>query len=583
MQQTYTFKIGGPAGLGIMTSGMLFSKTATRSGFHIYGYVEYPSLIRGGHNAMEVHFGPEEMWSQEKEVDLLVALNKQTVDLHMEELKDQAGILYDPGVCALEEVQYKNRNISLFPVPLKNISEETGIQKIMENNITMGAAVALFTLPLENLFSVIEDMFKSKGEAVIAENKKAAQAGYDYIITHGMKLAQVDTQHMGAKKGFKEYAILTGNEAIGMGAALAGCKFYVAYPMTPSSTLLHYVAENARTTGMVVRHAEDEIGVINEAIGASFAGARAMVGTSGGGFALMNEALSLAGVTETPITVMLSQRPGPATGLPTWTEQGDLLYAIRAGHGEFPKIVLAPGDVEEAYVLTAKALNMADIYQTPVIIMSDKCLSESPKSVAISALRSHPITIDRGKVERTPGADAVPSVFQRYAPSADGISVRVFPGTKGRYFQANSYEHLPDGHTTEEAKERTVQVDKRNQKLLTYLKQHFEGPKLYGLSSAPVTFIGWGGVKGAVLEAMKYLGDSANFLHFTHVWPMSEQTVAASLRQCKRLVLIENNSQAQFGQLLRQETGMKMDHKMLKYDGRPFYPEEIVAYMHAHS
>lgn len=582
MQQTYTCKIGGPAGFGIMTSGMLFSKTATRSGFHIFGYVEYPSLIRGGHNAMEVHFGTEEMWSQEKEVDLLVALNKQTVDLHVHEIKDQGGILYDPSVCELKQEEFAAKNIVLFPIPLKQISDETGIPKIMENNVTMGASVALFSLPLENLFAVIEDIFRSKGEQVISDNKIAAQAGYDYMTKHNMKLTHVDPGHISsAKKDCKDFAILTGNEAIGMGAIVAGCKVYVAYPMTPSSTLLHYLAENAHASGMVVRHAEDEIGVINEAIGASFAGARAMVGTSGGGFALMNEALSLAGVTETPITIMLSQRPGPATGMPTWTEQGDLLYAIRAGHGEFPKIVLAPGDVEEAYVLSAKALNMADIYQTPVILMSDKFLSESPKSVSLQTMKNHAISVERGKIERTPGDGS--AAFGRYAPSADGISPRVFPGTKGRYFQANSYEHVPDGHTTEEAKERIVQVDKRNQKMLTYLKQHFEGPKLYGPSSAPVTFVGWGGIKGPVLEAMKLLGDKANFLHFTHVWPMSEQVVAAALSQHKRLVLIENNSQAQFGQLLRQETGIRMDHRMLKYDGRPLYPEEIVAYMQAHA
>lgn len=583
MNTSYTFKIGGPAGLGIMTSGLMFSKVATRSGFHIFGYPEYPSLIRGGHNVMEVRFGPDEVFAQERGVDLLVALNKETIDLHRKELKEGSGILYDPDICKIDQSEFANSGIALIPIPLKKITEETGIMKVMENNVTLGAATALFNLPRESVFSVIEDIFSRKGDEVVAENRKAAEAGMDYISKQGFKLDAYARAPLEASATVrKDKAVMTGNEALGFGALMGGCQFYVAYPMTPSSAILHYLASKAQKAGIVVRHAEDEIGVINEALGASFAGARSMVGTSGGGFALMNEAISLSGVTETPIVVVLGQRPGPATGLPTWTEQAELQYAIRAGHGEFPKIVLAAGDIEEAYVLAAEALNLADIYQCPVVLLTDKYMAESYKSIELAKLKAHDTPIDRGRLELKQHEGEM-RVFERYADSPDGISTRIIPGQKGSYFQANSYEHVADGHTTEDAKERIIQVDKRGRKMITYLNTFFKGPQLYGPEKAAITFIGWGGVRGPILEALKEVGDRVNYLHFTHMWPMDQVKIAEVLRKHERLVLVENNSTGQFGQLIRQETGISVYQKLLKYDGRPFYPEEIVAYVKAHS
>ena len=306
-------------------------------------------------------------------------------------------------------------------------------------------------------------------------------------------------------------------------------------------------------------------------------GTRAAVGTSGGGFALMVESLSFAGVAEMPIVVFLSKRPGPATGMPTWTEQGDLLFAVHAGHGEFPKIVLAPGDADEMIELTLKAFNLADIYQTPVIVMSDMWLSESHKSVATETIKSlvKANKIERGKTITAPKGE----VYLRYKLESDGISERLIPGAKGFFYQANSYEHFEDGHSAEDAVARRQQVDKRNQKTSTYLAAHFQKPKVYGdPKTAKKVFVSWGSMKGPILEAMEDLkkeGIETALIHFTHMFPLDRARLQDLFSQSKDYVLVENNSHAQFGRLLRQETGIDLQKTLLKYDGRPFWKEEI--------
>ena len=424
---------------------------------------------------------------------------------------------------------------------------------------------------LPALFSQIEEIFAKKGQEVIDKNKKAAQTGYDYILSnypegYNLKFPKIEG---------KDKLVMTGNDAVVLGAIAAECKFYAAYPMTPSTTILTGLAEKAHETGMVVKHAEDEISVINMATGASFAGVRSMVGSSGGGFALMVETVSLLGITETPLVIAEVQRPGPATGLPTWTEQGDLHFVIRSGHGEFPKIVLAPGDVLEAYRLTQEAFNLADIYQCPVFILSDKYLAEGFKSVEKSKIQNSKTQINRGKViDNLQYKEGELVEFQRYIVTEDGISPRLVPGTKGAYFQANSYSHIADGHTTEEAESRKKQVDKLLKKTETYKKSHLPPPVLYGNPEAPLTIVSWGSMKGPVLQAMQDLPEF-NLLHFTYIYPFSPQAESI-LRKAKKLLLLENNATGQLGELIAQETGIRIENKLLKYDGRPFYPEEVI-------
>lgn len=567
---SFLWKIGGEAGFGIMVTGLSFAKIASKSGYHIFDYAEYPSLIRGGHNTYEVHISTEEVGSSKHTVDLLVCLNKATYEEHKHRLVKESMVMYDPE-------EFEIQDVIKIAVPFKKYRKEFTLMQVMVNTIALGSTLALLGGNLDLLHEAIEKEFAKKSEEVIEFNKELATTGFEHIedeYSHYVK--EVLSQRNDTEK-----LTLSGNESFSLGSVIADCRLYAAYPMTPSSNILTILADWQLKTGMVVRHAEDEIAVINEALGASFAGVRSAVGTSGGGFALMVESISFAGVAEIPIVIFLGQRPGPATGMPSWTEQGDLLFAAHAGHGEFPKIVLAPGDAYEMLELTTKAFDLADIYQTPIIVMGDKLICEShityPKESALSFIANyHP---NRGKtVERT-----TQQPYLRYKLSSDGISERLIPGQTGSHYQANSYEHLEDSHTTEASKPRIDQVNKRNQKTETYLHTHFKGPRVYGnLEHSETIFVSWGGNKGAIQDArniLKEKGVETAFMHFTHVYPLSKEKVLPFFKSGKRYIMVENNSQAQFAQLLRQQTGITVGERILKYDGRPLFAEEIAAYI----
>lgn len=565
----FLWKIGGEAGFGIMTTGLTFSKIASRSGHYVFDYVEYPSLIRGGHNAYAVHVGKDEVHSLKRTIDVLICLNKQTYEINKYNLDSDAVVIYDADEFEITE------NIQKASVPFRRILKENQGSSIMKNTVALGASLAVVKGNIEWLYEIIEKQFAKKGEKVVEFNKLFARLGYEYIVKES---PQVRRDVFNASEFTKNKLVMTGNDAFALASIIANCKLYCAYPMTPSSSILSTMASWQQSAGIVARHAEDEISVINTALGASFAGVRAAVGTSGGGFALMVESVSLAGVTETPIVIFLSQRPGPATGMPTWTEQGDLLFAVHAGHGEFPKIVLAPGDVQEMIELTSKAFNLADIYQTPVIVMSDMLLSESHKSLSKEWLDSFikRYQIDRGKTVSIP----TKRPYLRYEVTDDGISERLIPGQKGFYYQANSYSHDENSHTTEDANARKKQVDKRNRKTYTYLKDHFFPPAVYGeLTDAELVFVSWGSSKGSILEAMKQLDKKTAYIHFTHLYPLDHGKIANLFDSKKQFILIENNSQAQFGKLLRQETGIEIRTRLLKYDGRPILPEDIIEFV----
>ncbi|MBI3955192.1 2-oxoacid:acceptor oxidoreductase subunit alpha [Candidatus Gottesmanbacteria bacterium] len=574
MSESITWKIGGEAGFGIMTTGTMLSKLAVRSGFHIFDYVEYPSLIRGGHNVQEVRYSGQEVFSQERKVDLLVALTKETVDLHKKELKEGAGVIYDNEKITIEASEFPSQSVVLLPVPFTKIIKDSGVSPVMQNNIALGVSSAFLGFDLETLFALIADTFSDKGDKVVSDNKKAAQLGFEYVSQNLQgKFSRRLTPGERQKK-----LVVTANDAVGLGAIAAGCSFYAGYPMSPSSSLLHFMAAKAEKVGMVVKHAEDEISVINMAIGASYAGVRSMIGTAGGGFSLMVEGLGLAGLTETPLVIFMGQRPGPATGLPTWTGQADLQFLVHASQDEFPRIILAPGDVTEAFYLTIEAFNLADLYQTPVFILSDKYLAESHKSTAPYDTTS--VTIDRGKLITNKNASDI-SNYKRYIMTEDGISPRVAAGTKGTYYLANSYEHDETSLSTEESLERIKQVDKRNKKLKTY-QTKMPIPKIYGEQDADITLIGWGSTKGPVLQALSDLnythkGRTVNFLHISHVWPLNTTALSPIFAKTRRRINIEGNSQAQMAHLIREHTGVVMDDYLLKYDGRPLYPEEIIS------
>lgn len=564
----FTWKIGGEAGFGIMTTGLVFSRIANRLGYYTFDYPQYPSLIRGGHNTIDTVVSDTEVFSLKNTIDFLVCLNKETFILHKDKLTKDSYILFDPDDFNPEGDYVK------VAVPFGQILKKLQAQVVMKNTVALGASLAILGSDLKILFEIIEQQFAKKGDQVVEHNKKFAEEGFNHVkIAYSSLIKPYLVGRTSEQK-----LVLSGNDAFSLGSVLADCRFYAAYPMTPSSSVLTTLAGWQEKTGMIVRHTEDEISAINTSLGASFAGVRASVGTSGGGFSLMVESLSFAGIAEMPIVVFLAQRPGPATGMPTWTEQGDLLFTVHAGHGEFPKIVLAPGDIYEMIELTAKAYNLADIYQTPVIILSDMLLSESHKSLLASSLKTiqEAYATKRGKVVSKSSAEK----YLRYQITEDGISERLIPGYPGSFYQDNSYEHLEDGHTTEESQPRIDQVNKRNRKLQTYLNSDYKGPTVYGdLNTSEIVFVSWGSMKGILIEAQKLLlerGIATSLMHFSHMHPLSEKALRPLFVPSKRYVLVENNSLGQFGKLLREETGIEIQDTLLKYDGRPFWPEEIV-------
>lgn len=552
--------IGGEAGYGVMAAGLAFKKACARGGLHVFEINEYPSLIRGGHNVVRIRVGRERISAPRSTVDLIIALNQETIELHTPELTPRGGIIYDSDVSRPES---SRGDVRFYPVPLSELAKQAG-SPIMRNTVALGAVFALLDYELAPFEGVLSDLYRRKGDEIISENLDAAKKGYEYVREHfddfSFKLEKIgDTRSM----------VLNGNDAIAMGAVRAGCKFYAAYPMTPASSILHTLAAYERKYGMVVKHTEDEIAAINMAIGAGYAGVRAMTATSGGGFCLMSEGLGLAGMIEAPLVVVECQRPGPSTGMPTWTEQGDLKFLLNASQGEFPRIVIAPGDVEECFHETFNAFNLAEKYQTPVIIISDKFLSES--HVTQDDFNTRGVSVDRGL--RITDEDGVVD-YRRYLITENGVSPRAVPLQRNCIHTATSDEHDEYGGICEEAENRVRMMNKRMRKL-DAARREVPSPRLYGEPDAEVTLVGWGSTKGVVLEAMKEL-DRVNFLHIVYLSPLDVDTIARVLGSASKRVCVENNRTAQLAGVIREQTGISFDHHILKYDGRPFYVDELV-------
>lgn len=573
MKDTVTWKIGGEAGFGIMSAGTVLAKTFTRAGYYIFAVNDYPSLIRGGNNVVSVRIGSMPFSGINKDVHILVALNSETITLHKDELSEGAFVLFDPSDKEWTAADF-SQNVTLLPIPLRTIMSELKADMVMRNTVVIGASVALLGAPFEALSSVLRDQFIHKGQAVVDQNVKIAQAGYDYMQK---QYAKETSLHLSPGTMREKQLVINGSEAFGLGAVRAGLKFAAIYPMTPINAIIGFLADHAKELGIVYKQPEDEIAGINMAIGASLAGARSMVATSGGGFALMVEGLSLAGMIEVPLVIDLGMRVGPATGMPTYTEQGELLFAIHAGHGEFAKIVLAPGDVEEAYSLTIDAFNLADVYQVPVIVLTDKYLNESQWCLSLSHFQK-PVTIDRGKlvIDDTGKADGE---FQRYdATSPDGVSMRSVPGTKHGQYYANSYEHDGTGHMTDTSEKRNLMVAKRLAKVES-IKSVIMPPKVYGDESSEITFVTWGTTKNSVIAAMELLrmqGKKVSVITFPWVYPFPAEAAKSLFSNAKRIIVVEQNATGQLAQLIRTETGIDIHEKLLKYDGRAWLPEEIV-------
>jgi 2-oxoglutarate ferredoxin oxidoreductase subunit alpha len=569
-----TIRIGGEAGMGLESSGAGFSKALTRGGLYVFGLPDYYSRIRGGHNFYSIRVARQPLYSHAEPVHLVLALDVETIRRHVDAIAPGGGIVYD----AKEEVPdgLRRPDVGFFPVPLTALAEEKGGRDVMRNTLALGVAAGLIGFDPTYVESVIRDNFHRKGDAVVDANLRVAQAGVEAARAFQADFAfRMETVPYAPPR-----MILNGNDAFALGALAGGCRFVAAYPMTPGSPVLHWFAAHADKYGVVTKHAEDEIAAINMAIGAAHVGARALVPTSGGGFSLMVEAVGLAGITETPVVIYNAQRPGPATGLPTRTEQADMLFMLHASQGEFPRFLLAPGTIEESFRIGWQVFNLAERYQTPAMVLSDHYLAVGYRTVDADALNFGEITIDRGELLTEEELDASQESYLRYKITESGVSPRALPGHPNAVWVSSSNEHSENGAITEEANMRAAQVDKRARKL-SGTEQEMPGPTLYGPEEAETTFLCWGSTYGPLREAVDRLNveeaGRANLLHFTGLHPFPLEATEQALAKTKRTVVVEGNSTGQLETLLRTRTGHTADSTMLKYDGRSFTPEYIVA------
>ncbi len=559
------FMIGGEAGQGVQSAGHVLSKVLARGGYHVFADQDYESRVRGGDSFFRVRASDAEARAISELVDILVALDKESIDLHQKELADQGIIIFDA-----DKAKNIGANSSLLPVPLERLAQESAKNKLMTNTVALGAALGIASYDKQILSNVITEYFGAVD--VGKTNVAAAMAGYDYVKTNFKR----DFSHKLIPLGDGKRMLLSGNEAIALGALAAGCKFMAAYPMTPTTTIMEYLASKAKDFDIAVVQPEDEIAAVNMVIGASFAGVRSMTATSGGGFCLMVEGLGLAGMTETPIVVVLGQRAGPAIGLPTRTEQGDLEFAIHAAHGEFPRAVLAPASVEDAFWLTIKAFNLAEKYQTPVILITDQYLASSYATVERFDLSK--VTIDRGLLLSREELAKL-GEYKRHLITESGISPRAIPLEGGALVVTDSDEHNEEGHLIEDAETRTAMMLKRLRKTEGLRKDSGE-PRVYGAAQSEITLLGWGSTYGAIKEAVDLAlsdGLAINLVHLNEIWPFPAEATARALQGAKKIIAVENNATAQLAHLLRAETGYQVTGKILKFDGRPFSAAHILS------
>jgi 2-oxoglutarate/2-oxoacid ferredoxin oxidoreductase subunit alpha len=569
LKHTFAVSIGGAAGQGVATPGNIFARIFARRGLHLNAYNAYQSIIRGGHTFLTIRTGPERVTSFGDRIDLLIPLNQDTMDRHLGLLGPGAAVVYNgdtikPGAPA--------EGVQLCPLPVSQLTRNSR-NKVEQNTLAVGAGLSLMGIGFQPLAEALTQQFKKKGDVVVAENVEVARNAYDYA-THNFQpfprpLPMTDNR----------YAVLTGNMALAMGGAAAGVKFYCAYPMSPSTGVLHWMAAHARKAGIMVRQVEDEIGVVNMAIGAAHAGVRAMCATSGGGFALMTEGLGMSAMIETPVVVIDVQRAGPSTGVPTKTEQGDLWQMLGAGHGDYPRIIAAPTDILDCFRLIPEIHNLADRFQCPGIVITDLLLSEGTTSVNPADLDFN-VDIDRGELI-TSGSTNSGNGYKRYLFTESGVSPRAIPGIPGYTHTVATDEHMEDGvlisdEFTNPVKRRAM-MEKRQRKAAG-IEAAIQPPELTGRADADVTLIGWGSTSGVIQEAQEILaedGVAANQLQIRWIVPLHGDAIVKILKRARHTILIENNYSGQFARYLRSETSFVPDGYIRKYDGEPFMPHHI--------
>ena len=558
--------VGGEAGQGVQSVGSLLTKAFVSAGYHCFADQDYESRVRGGHNFYRIRSSDKPVRAIVEDADILIAMNQQSVDLHLGKVAADGVTIFDSAKAQISDEE------SSLGIPLERIAKEVADDKLMANTVAMGATLGLVGYDPEAMKLLLKNYFRKPD--IYQANFKAAKAGYDYATENFKgRFTRKLTMHPSQKR-----MLVNGNEAIALGAIAAGCTFMSAYPMTPASSIMEYLAGKADRMGLAVIQPEDEIAAVNMAIGAGFAGARSMTATSGSGYCLMVEGLTLAGMTETPLVIVDAQRPGPACGLPTRHEQGDLQFVLHSGHGDFPRAVLAPASAEECFRLTVKAFNLAGKYQTPVILLTDQHMASSYVDVETFDLSQ--VKIGRGQLLQDDNMKE-PAKYKRYQLTESGISPRAIPGSKA-LVAADADEHGEDGHLIEDAETRSQQMTKRMRKMRA-LADEIAPPEVYPESKAEVTLVGWGSTWGAIREAVDILrneGVDVNHMHLSEIWPFPAEAVSENFSDSSRIIVVENNASGQMAELIRSQTGFRETGSIRKFDGRPLTPKIIVDEFH---
>ncbi|NLF36318.1 MAG: 2-oxoacid:acceptor oxidoreductase subunit alpha [Clostridiaceae bacterium] len=544
----YNLLIGGAAGQGIDTTSAILEKILKRAGYSVFTCRDFMSRIRGGHNFYLMRFGEKEVISHSYNLDGIIAMDEETINIHSNELKKDGFILCDTSI----EIE----DSRILKIAMEDIAKKLGNIRV-SGSIAIGAVLKLFNEDYSNIEEVLQSFLD---ERYVDINLKAVKAGYDSIETRYPRL----------KGRFDDWMLLSGSNAIALGAIAAGIKFYSAYPMSPATPIMGYLATKGRDCGIVVEQAEDEIAAINMAIGASYAGARSMTATSGGGFSLMVEALGLSGMAEIPLVVVNMQRPGPATGLPTRTEQGDLKFMISASQGEFPRMVIAFRTHKDAFYQTVRAFNLAEKYQIPVILLGDQYLGDA--SATVEPFEINSIETDYSNYEYS-------DEYLRYKYTKSGVSPRLIPMKSKNLVTIDSDEHDEKGKITESAKVRVQMMDKRMKKLIL-IEQELQEPQFLGAVDYDILLIGWGSTYGPISEAIELLNSKKSkkyaALIFGDIFPLPQKLLIEKSKKAKQIINIEQNATGQLAGLIREYTGIICSKSILKYDGRQITGEEIV-------
>lgn len=550
----------GEAGQGIQTVEFLLTRILKLAGYNVFATKEYMSRIRGGANSTEIRVSNKRVCALVDRIDILIALNKGALQHLEKRISPQTVVLAEKEIIGDD---FDRRRCRFINIPFTRIAAEAG-NKVYSNSVAVGVIAGLFGVPVGDVTGYIKQHFSTKSQEIIENNAGAAEAGYkvgsDLVGAGKIKLGIAPDARV------MDEILLSGAEAVGLGAIAGGCNFISAYPMSPSTPVLVFLAKYGRDFGIIAEQAEDEIAAMNMAIGAWYAGARAMASTSGGGFALMVEGLSLSAMLEIPVVIHLAQRPAPATGLPTRTEQADLELALYAGHGEFPRIIFAPGSIEEAFYLTQKAFNLADKYQVPVFVLTDQYLIDSYYNIV--SLNLVGIEVQKHIVETKEN-------YRRYEITENGISPRGIPGLGSGLIVVDSDEHDEEGHITEDLDLRTRMVNKRLRKL-ELIGNEVIPPELVGPADYKNLIICWGSTYNVVKEALGELGkDDTAMLHHKQVHPLHSGT-AEYLKRADRSIIVEGNATSQLGKQIKLHTGIDVGEKVLKYNGLSFSVEEVV-------